>query len=165
MHHLAGPAASADPAAAEVEPIPIVQLVTLTDGIIRYRSDDSGVVTTAKIAHARLSGTAPGAAADIAVAGELDGVPTGLSGRLAQASAVLDGSLSELGLTDLKLRLGETELSGAATLNWAGQPNHLQANLRADRLDPEPFLRLARGRPGTKAKAQTSTLSGLNDLD
>jgi uncharacterized protein involved in outer membrane biogenesis len=152
---LAGTAASADPAATEAEPTPNVQFVTLTDDIIRYRSDAGGTVTTAQIAHGRLSGTAPGAAADVVLAGELDGVATGLSGRLAQASAVLDGSLSEAGMTDLKLWLSETELSGTATQNWAGEQNRLRANLRADRLDPEPFFRLARGGPGTKAMLET----------
>src|SRR4051794_28519599 len=75
---LAGTAASADPAAAEAEPIPNVQLAALTDGIIRYRSNAGGAVTTAQIAHGRLSGAAPGAAADVVLAGELDGVATGL---------------------------------------------------------------------------------------
>src|SRR4051812_38861877 len=88
---LAGTAASADPGATQAEPTPNVPFVTLTDVIIRYRSDAGGMVTTAQIAHGRLSGTAPGVAADVISAGWLDGVATGLSGRLAQASAVLDG--------------------------------------------------------------------------
>ena len=144
----------------------IVREVTIENGTIRYVSDGSGPVTTIKVARGVLTGDASGASAAIDVNGDLDGVAAGLSGRLAQPSAVLLGTLGEAALTDLKVRLGDDELAGTATVNWAGERVHLRADLAGERLDPTPFLALGGNRQGAAEKSNsTSALDGLTAID
>ena len=144
----------------------IVREVTIENGTIRYVSDRSGPVTTIKVARGVLTGDASGASAAIDVNGDLDGVAAGLSGRLAQPSAVLLGTLGEAALTDLKVRLGDDELAGTATVNWAGERVHLRADLAGERLDPTPFLALGGNRQGAAEKSDsTSALDGLTAID
>lgn len=144
----------------------IVREVTIENGTIRYLGAGSGQVTTIKVARGVLTGDATGDSAAIDVNGELEGVAAGLSGRLAQSSAVLLGSLSKAALTDLKARLGDNELVGTATVNWAGERVHLRADLSGERVDPAPFLALRGDPQGTTEKPDaSSTLDGLTALD
>ena len=158
--------ATTAPANSDGSALATVRAVTIASGTIRYRSDDAGQITTIKIARGSLTGDGTGATAAIDMNGDLDGVPTALFGRLAQPSAVLLGALGEAALTDLKARLGDNELAGSATLNWAGERVHLRADLAGERLDPSPFLTLGDGRRAAAEKPDTtSARDGLTLLD
>ena len=155
----------AESAGGEGRSFPIVREATIEDSTIRYRSSDSGEITTIVIGRGRLEGIGTGESAKIAVAGSLDGVPASLAGRLVKAEEVLSGSLEEAGLDDLRFQLGETTLAGSANLNWAPEQSVLRADLTTEHLDLATFLGL-QGVAGDKVPARPeATLDALTALD
>ena len=112
---------------------PIVQ-ATIEDCTIRYRSPDSGEVTTIVIGRGRLEGIGTGRSARIAVTGSLDGVPASLAGRLVKAGEVLSGSLEEADLDDLQFQLGDD----------ARRQRQLELGARPERFARRPHYRTPR---------------------
>ena len=89
-------------------------------------------------------------------------MPASLAGRLAKAGGVLTGDLQQADLSDLRVRLGDSLLTGSATLDWAPAQSVLRADLASERLDLATFLDL-KGTGG--GGAAEPTLAGLSVLD
>ena len=155
---------SGQPASAVASSSPIIRQATVEKGTIRYLAGDSGAITTVRVARGTVQGEDSDGSAKVDLHGEVDDVAASLAGRLAQASAVLVGALDEVALADLTARLGDTELTGTATLNWAGEQTYLRADLATDRLDPASFLAI-KVHPARDGAARNSAVEALTTLD
>ena len=132
--------------------------------IIRYRGG-LGEITEIMVEHGRLDGLAAETSARLEIVGTLDGIPMGLSGNLASVGEVLMGDVAQADLRDLRFRLGDDVLTGAANLNWAPEQSMLHADLASGRLELATFLDLQGTIPDNWAAGTQGTLDALTSLD
>lgn len=143
---------------------PILRQAVIEHAIIRYRGG-LGEITEIMVEHGRLDGLAAETSARLEIVGTLDGIPMGLSGNLARVGEVLMGDVAQADLSDLRFRLGDDVLTGAANLNWAPEQSMLHADLASGRLELATFLDLQGTMPDKRAAGTQGTLDALTSLD